>query len=304
MSAAECITKAAVEPACGDHVQHRAASQNSAAICECWIKNPCCGTCKPVEYDFRNNWRFNVYSVPKPIPDPTCQNGTASADGAHCCPKSCGGTCLGKPLFEISFQPSSMRPPYGTGLNNEMAVDSGETFRVRTTPYPSFTSWGWNCDLTTPPQAEDREPGDLLNFHSTFVKPDFATCGAVAQWDLLVGANGTAMPFEVHTLHSRPFTSISGCKLNGQPHFDPNHSGLGNSDMAWVVRAMSTSTGRISWSGAQNANSCGGISAMRVYPQTENPAVDCQTKPGICCPQFVEMASRPCSQFAAPCSLI
>jgi len=299
MSAAECIAKAKLEPECGEHVQHRPFVQNVNAVCECWVKtnDACCGTCKPVDYAF-SNWRYSVYSVVNPIGDPLCSAGVKSADGAYCCPTKCG-TCLSRPVFEVSFQPSTMIAPPG------MAVDSGSLFSTKaqlTYPQPLSSDYGWNCDLTS--MAEDRDSSDGLNYRSTYVKPDFTTCGSVVpEWSVNVGSNGTLFNYEVHTLHSTRFTSVRGCKLNGRPNFDDFHPDIRDNDMAWVVRAGNSTTGKITWSGATNSN-CGGISALRIYPQMGLPAVDCQTLSGMCCPQFLEMASRPCSSFPAPCSLI
>jgi len=296
ITATQCIAKAKLDPECSEHVMHREQTVNNQKQygCECWTKtNPgCCGVCKPVDF-YADNWAVKVYSTATPEADPTCANGIKSADGAHCCPQSCG-QCLGKPVFQVSFRSGTLVAPPG------WAVDNGARYGARTNefPQPLSSTYGWNCDLTT--EVDDRNTADGTDFHSTVVRSSYDTCGnVIPEWNLAV-QNTT---YEVHVLYSRPNQQIGGCKLQGQANYDAGFTQLSSTNMAWVARSVNVTTGKITWTAANNAFACPAISALRVYPSTTTPVVDCRKLDGMCCPQSLEMAARPCSAFSAPCSL-
>jgi hypothetical protein len=204
-------------------------------------------------------------------------------------------------VFQVSFQSAATVAPPG------WAVDNGFLFGQKNNTVGAFDTYGWNCDLST--MADDREVLAQTaknyvgaNYRGTVIRPDINTCGnVIPEWNVVVGSNGTMQVFEVHTLYSRAQTSHRGCKLNGVLNFDNGRDRTGGADIIWVVRTVNTTTGKITWSGANN-NNCGDIAAMRIYAPTTNPAVDCQTLKGQCCPQFLDMANRPCSAFPPPCS--
>jgi len=274
--------------------------------CQCFLKtNPaCCGTCRPIDFIFPN-YQYNVYSKSLPVGDPTCATGVKSADLMNCCPATCS-FCPSRPIMQVSFQPVAIVPPVG------WAVDNGKTHGLRNNTYNQNLSstYGWTCDLSS--KTFDRDPNSHFapnnpttsNYHSTGVQTDFTACGSsIPSWDLDVGSNATTLVFEVHTLYSQQNSGLTGCTLNGRPNFDAAHSRLFNSDMAWVVRAVNVTTGKITFTGSNNAG-CNSIAAMMVFSSTMGaPAVDCQTLNGTCCPHFLAMSERPCSSFPPPCAL-
>jgi hypothetical protein len=188
-------------------------------------------------------------------------------------------------------------------------VDDGTMKGKKNNTYPqAYDTYGWTCDRSD--MAEDRDPtsqnaknNNGTNYHSTYIKTDTtATCSGTATWNLDLGANGTEVDIEVHTLYSRQNQGISACTLNGSPNYDPGRTRVGNSDMAWVVRALSVTSGTLTWTGS--ANGCGAIAALQIFPSTAGAtAVDCQTLTGQCCPHFLDMGSRPCSTHQPPCSM-
>jgi len=262
-----------------------------------------------VDYIFSNGndkyWAYNVYSTVAPIGDPTCATGIKSADGKNCCPTSCG-FCQSNPLFQVSFQSASLVAPAG------MAVDTGAVYGVKSGQNQTLSStFGWNCNLAA--TAADRDPSSHFpannpgssGYHSTYIQTDFKTCGsAQAQWSLLVGSNGTLVNYDVHVLYSQPNAGLSGCTLNGVPAYDNSHNRLGGSEMAWVVRGLNITTGKITFAG-DNQHGCSSISALFVFPPTStgNGAINCQTLNGACCPHLLAMSERPCASYPPPCSL-
>jgi hypothetical protein len=205
IKADECIAKAKADPECSEFVQHRGNGLRMDG-CECFLKDPCCGTCVPVDVDFRN-WEWNVYTTKPQIGDSTCLKGVKSSDGQYCCSASCVdangvGSCMPVPGLQVSFQAAAMNAPDG------WAVDNGAAFGTRTTPGYTSTlssSYGWNCDLTLTP--EDRSSEDGTNYHSTVVKPDTGICNLgtiLPEWRVTV-PNGF---YQVDTLYSKPFSQL------------------------------------------------------------------------------------------------
>jgi hypothetical protein len=304
IQADECIAKAKSDPACSEFVQHRGNGQRFDS-CECVLKDPCCGSCTPVDVDF-NNWEWNIYTTKKQTGDILCAKGVKSADGKYCCSESCKdangvASCMPVPGLQVSFQDDAMNAPEG------WAVDNGFRFGPRTnalytsTLSPTTTSsiYGWNCDLRT--TTEDRFSQDGTNYHSTQIKPDTTICalGTVPpEWSVTV-PNGF---YQVDTLYSKAFQQMTGCKIQGLNNFDVTHSRLGGTDMAWVSRVVNTTDGKISLTGGTAA--CGAYAAVVIYEKA-NVQSDtyCQGLPGMCCPLFVDMANRPCASNDPPCKL-
>jgi hypothetical protein len=308
IEADECLAKARADPQCSDVVMHRGNGQSRA--CECYIKaevEPCCGTCSPVDADFQTSRagkfsEWNIFSVASPKPDPNCTRGVKSADGAYCCSESCKdangvGLCMPKPALQISFQDSALVAPDGWG------VDNGLLFGTRTTPgYSSnlSTNWGWSClSNVASVNYRDRDPEDGTNFHGTTVRPGSTSCPN-PEWSVEV------LPGDYHvdTLYSDPNQNLRGCKIQGANNFEPTKLNLGSSDMAWVSRVVTVNaTGKISLTGGPTTN-CGGYSAVVIYPKNLVPSdTSCQALPGMCCPLFVDMEHRPCTNYEAPCKL-
>jgi len=299
ISAEECVAKAKADSDCSEWVMHQGNSAISRG-CECYLKDPCCGKCVPVDSYF-SNWQWNVFSTKKQNGDATCANGVKSADGAYCCSSSCtdaSGTpvCMSRPAFQVSFQGVASANPPG------WAVDNGQQLGARTTlGYTSALSsrYGWNCDLSQ--SSTDFNPDDGLNYHSTVIKADSAQCslGTVPMsWTLEVPSG----VYQVDTLYSQPGSQMRGCKIQGLPNFERNS--LGGSDMAWVSRVVTANNSQIVLSGASNGG-CSGYTAVVVYNLTTAPTTvtPCQNLPGMCCPFFYDMENRPCASFEPPCKL-
>jgi len=296
IQADECIAKAKADPECSELVQHQADNGNGQPNgCECFIKDAtCCGTCVPVDYDF-NSWAWSVYTTKPQVGDPQCLTGVKSADNVYCCSASCKdangvGVCMPAPILQVSFQDAGLVAPDG------WVVDNG----YKTGSPLGKPTYGWNCDLHT--ATEDRSAQDGTNYHSTVVKPDTTVCGlgtVPPTWTVNVPIGF----YQVDTLYTKPFQSMRGCKVQGNPNYDNSHSQLGNSDMAWVSRIVNTTDGTINLSGGTSSQ-CGAYAAVVIWDKTLVPSnTYCQTLPGVCCPLFADMADRPCSAFEPPCKL-
>jgi hypothetical protein len=288
-SAEQCIAKAATDADCSGVVQQMPGNQG---FCECWLKHSCCGECKPVDF-WQSAYDTTVYATKEPAAaDLNCATGVRSSDDAHCCPASCGSKCLPRPLFQVSFQSPAQQAPLG------WAKDSGATFGVRTNDYPQpgFDTYGWNCTNALGADAFDREPDDDPDYHSSSIRANRMTCGGLPKWEVAI-ANGN---YEVHVLHSIAYRRYSDCELEGVANTGGDTS-LDDDDMLWLFKTVNVLDGRLTWSGASD-NDCEGIAALRIYA-LEGTVSDCRRLPGVCCPQFVSMAERPCTLFAPPCSL-
>jgi len=296
----ECIAKAKADPECSEYVQHKGNGLNQNG-CECYLKDACCGTCVPVDADFRN-WEWNVYTTKPQVGDPACARGVKSADGAYCCSASCKdangvASCMPVPALQVSFQASAMTAPDG------WSVDNGDMAGPRTNLYPAPGTWGtnygWNCALGL--AVEDRTSDDGTNYHSTVVKPDSKICnlGTVSpEWHVSNVPDGF---YQVDTLYTKPFQQMGGCEIQGGINF--NYKGLGSNDMSWVSRVVNTTNGKISLSGGTDDN-CGAYAAVVIYPKAQVQSdTYCQSLPGMCCPLFVDMAHRPCATNDPPCKL-
>jgi hypothetical protein len=294
ISADECIAKAKADIACSEYVQHR--SKSRANACECFIKDECCGTCVPVDTNF-SHWEWNIYTT-KSQTNLNCANGVKSSDNKYCCSATCKdangvGLCMPAPALQVNFLDDSMN------LTEGWASDHGAVFGVRTNPgYTTpYTSYGWNCDLRL--ATEDRSSEDETNYHSTVVRPDSGRCaGAVPKWRVAVP---DGQQYQVDTLYSKRFSSIRGCKIQGENNTDK--SGLGDDDVHWSSRLVTATNGEIALTGGTNEQ-CAAYAAVLIYPKTTVPSDSyCQGLPGMCCPLFVDMENRPCSQFEPPCKL-
>jgi len=299
IKADECIELARRNPKCSEFVQHKGNGLKTDG-CECLIADSCCGTCVPVDSDFRS-WEWNIYTTKPQVGDPQCLRGVKSADGAYCCSATCKdangvASCMPIPGLQVSFQASAMAAPDG------WAVDNGDLFGPRTNLYPSplSTSYGWNCALGL--AVEDRTSDDGTNYHSTVLKPDSQICnlGTIPpEWHVTV-PNGF---YQVDTLYTKPFQQMRGCDIQDENNHNTGFTQLGSNDMAWVSRLVNTTNGKISLTGGTNDN-CGAYSAVVIYPQAQVQSKQyCQSLPGMCCPLFVDMAHRPCATNNPPCKL-
>jgi len=83
----ECRIMAENEPDCSKHYFRR--NITNSYRCFCYRAESCCLTCSRVA-----DPAYMLYES-KTTPDPTCANGTLSADGLSCCSASCGaGQCI------------------------------------------------------------------------------------------------------------------------------------------------------------------------------------------------------------------
>jgi len=297
----ECIAMASADPECSEFVMHRGNGANmNAPACSCYIKDPCCGTCVPVDVAF-SNWEWNIYSTNTPRGDPTCARGVASSDNKYCCSSTCKdpngvGSCMPKAGLQLTFQGLASVANDGWGVDNGQLL--GPRTVAQTAGFTLSSTYGWNCDLTQTTTTGDRSALDGINYHSTYVIPDSNTCTKTPVWTVNVPVG----PYQVDTFYDRPNQPIRGCKIQGLSNVD-NRTTLGGDDITWVSRTVTADAGTIALSGG-TSDGCSNVAAVVIYPKASVQSdTYCQKLPGMCCPLFVDMENRPCATFDPPCKM-